>query len=113
MTKQSLGFLVHEGFERLGQLEMNAGDDDFVMILAVHISAYGLGCTRASEHTGPEENFCAARVLAKRSPLSLLFRRYYGRIFRYWKIIHRAVRETETGTDVLQPLSSRAAHKIF
>ena len=43
VAKQTLGFLTHEGFERRSQLEMNAGDDDFAMVLAVHVSAYGLG----------------------------------------------------------------------
>jgi hypothetical protein len=42
VAKQSFGFLSHKRFERGGQLEMNAGDDQFVGVLAVHITAYGL-----------------------------------------------------------------------
>lgn len=43
VTKQALRFLADKRFERRCQIEMNAGDDDFAMILAVHVSADGLG----------------------------------------------------------------------
>ena len=43
VAKQSLGFFADERFERRSQLEMNARHDDFAMVLAVHVSAYGLG----------------------------------------------------------------------
>lgn len=43
VTKQALGFFANERFQRWSQFEMNAGDDDFAMVLAVHVSAYGLG----------------------------------------------------------------------
>ena len=42
VAKQSFGFLLHEGFERRSQLEMNAGNDQFVVVLSVHVSAYVL-----------------------------------------------------------------------
>jgi hypothetical protein len=43
VAKQSLGFLVDERLERRRQFEVDAGDDYFVVVLAVHVSAYGLG----------------------------------------------------------------------
>ena len=43
VTKQSLGFLPDERLERRGQIKVNAGDDYFVLVLAVHVSAYGFG----------------------------------------------------------------------
>lgn len=42
VAKQSFGFFADKGFERRSQLEMNAGDDEFVGILAVHNPAYVL-----------------------------------------------------------------------
>lgn len=43
VSKQSLGFFVNEGLERGGQLKMDARDDYFVVVLAVHVSVFGLG----------------------------------------------------------------------
>ena len=43
VAKQSFGFLANERFERRSQFKVNAGDDEFVGVLAVHISAYGFG----------------------------------------------------------------------
>ena len=43
MTKQSFRFLLHESLERRSQLEMDAGNDQFMLILSVHISAYVFG----------------------------------------------------------------------
>ncbi len=43
VTKQSLGFLPDERLKRRSQIEVNAGDDYFVLVLAVHVSAYGFG----------------------------------------------------------------------
>lgn len=42
MTKQSFRFLLHENLERRSQLEMDAGNDQFMLVLSVHISAYVL-----------------------------------------------------------------------
>ena len=42
MTKQSFCFLLHKGLERRSQLEMDAGNDQFMLVLSVHISAYVL-----------------------------------------------------------------------
>jgi hypothetical protein len=41
VAKQSLGFLAHVRLEGRGEFEVNAGYDQFVVVLAVHISAYG------------------------------------------------------------------------
>ena len=43
MTKQSLGFFADESLERRGQLKVDARDDYFVGILAIHVSALGFG----------------------------------------------------------------------
>ena len=43
VTKQSLGFLADERLERRCQLQVNAGYDQIVVVLAVHVSAYGFG----------------------------------------------------------------------
>ena len=43
VTKQSISFFTHENFERRGQLEVNAGDDQFVVVLSVHVSGFSLG----------------------------------------------------------------------
>ena len=43
VAKQTISFFPDERFERRCQLKMNAGDNDFTMVLAVHVSAYGLG----------------------------------------------------------------------
>lgn len=38
VAKQSFGFLADERLERRGQVEVNAGYDQFVVVLAVHVS---------------------------------------------------------------------------
>jgi hypothetical protein len=43
VTKQSVGFLADERLEGRCQFEVNAGDDYIVILLAVHVSAYGFG----------------------------------------------------------------------
>ena len=43
VSKQSLGFLADKRLEGRSQFEMDARDDQFVVVLAVHVSAYGLG----------------------------------------------------------------------
>ena len=64
VTKQSLRLLVHESLEGRGELEMNAGDDDFVVVLAVHDAAFGFVCAAAGR--GPESQKITL------SPMSLL-----------------------------------------
>lgn len=43
VAKQSPGFFLNEGLERWSQLKMDAGNDQFVVVLSVHVSAYVLG----------------------------------------------------------------------
>ncbi len=43
MAEETFGLLVDECLERRGQLKVNAGNDHFVVVLAVHVSAFGLG----------------------------------------------------------------------
>lgn len=43
VTKQSLSFLPHKRLERRCEVEVDAGDDQFVVILAVHDAALCLG----------------------------------------------------------------------
>ena len=43
VTKQSLGFLMDKRLQRRGQLEVDAGYNYFVVVLAVHVSACGFG----------------------------------------------------------------------
>ena len=52
VTKQSSGLLVHERLQGGGEFKMNAGDDDFVVVLAVHDAAFGFLC--AVPGRGPE-----------------------------------------------------------
>jgi hypothetical protein len=39
VAKQPIRFLANEGLQRRGQFEMNAGDDQFVIVLSVHVAA--------------------------------------------------------------------------
>jgi len=43
VTKQSFGFLPHKRLERRCEVEVDAGDDQFVVILSVHDAALCLG----------------------------------------------------------------------
>lgn len=43
MAEETFGLLANEGLERRSQLKMNARNDHFVVVLAVHVSAFGLG----------------------------------------------------------------------
>jgi len=43
VSEQSLGLLAHERLERRGELEVDARYDYFVVILAVHVSAFCCG----------------------------------------------------------------------
>lgn len=43
VAKQSIGFLPDERLEGRCQFEVDAGDDEFAVVLAVHVSAYGFG----------------------------------------------------------------------
>lgn len=43
VAKQSVGFFTDKGFQGRGQIEVNAGYDQFVIVLAVHVSALCLG----------------------------------------------------------------------
>ena len=52
MAKQSFGFLADIRLEGRCQLEVNAGDDYIVVVLAVHVSAYGFGCNKAGTQPG-------------------------------------------------------------
>jgi len=42
VAEQSTGFFLDECFERRSQLKVDAGDDQFVVVLSVHVSAYVL-----------------------------------------------------------------------
>ena len=43
VAEESFGFLAYERLERRSQLKMNARNDHFLVVLAVHVSAFGLG----------------------------------------------------------------------
>ncbi len=43
VAEETFGFLVDKGLERWSQLKVNARNDHFVVVLAVHVSAFGLG----------------------------------------------------------------------
>ena len=43
VSEQSFGFLAHERLERRCEFEVNARDDYFVVVLAVHVSAFCFG----------------------------------------------------------------------
>ena len=43
VSKQSLGFFPDERLERRGQFKVDAGDDQFVLVLAVHVCPCGFG----------------------------------------------------------------------
>jgi short-subunit dehydrogenase len=47
VTKQSVGFLLHKRLKRRGEVEVDAGDDQFVVILSVHDAALWLGFSAA------------------------------------------------------------------
>lgn len=116
VTKQSFGFLADERLQRRGQFEMDAGYDQFVFVLAVHVSAYGFGLNdKAGTQPGPAKfirRFLPARrALASRSAPTILVRRPDGRIFRYWKIVHRAGPKAGTAFALLQ-LIAAGARKI-
>ena len=52
VAKQSFGFLPDERLQGRCQVEVNAGYDYIVIVLAVHVSAYGFGCNKAGTQPG-------------------------------------------------------------
>jgi hypothetical protein len=53
VAKQSLGFLPDKRLERRCQVEMNAGDDQFVGIWAVHCYCVWVGLTKEGMRKQP------------------------------------------------------------
>ena len=116
MAKQAFGLVPDERLERRSQIEVNAGDNDIAVVLAVHVSSYGFGCGKAGNLPGlavkirlPRQR----RALAQRSAPTIRGRRSDGRIFRYWKIIYQAGRKCGAGSDHLQSLAAFAGRKYF
>jgi hypothetical protein len=52
VAKQPFGFLPDERLQGRCQVEVNAGYDYIVIVLAVHVSAYGFGCNKAGTQPG-------------------------------------------------------------
>src|SRR5262245_36594875 len=76
-------------------------------------SACCLGLTKSGRETAPTENKTRFHAVRHRR-LAFLFSRHRDwRIFRYWKIVHRAWREAESSFAVLQPLTTRSGAKNF
>ena len=56
VTKQSFGFLPHKRLERRCEVEVDAGDDQFVVVLSVHDAALWLGFSEPGQTTRPDRN---------------------------------------------------------
>ena len=55
VTKQSFGFLPHKRLERRREVEVDAGYDQFVVILSVHDAAFCLGFSEPGQTTTQTE----------------------------------------------------------
>jgi hypothetical protein len=57
VTKQSIGFLLHKHLKGWGEVEVDAGDDQFVVVLSVHDAALCLGFSAARADHPPWPKF--------------------------------------------------------
>lgn len=64
VSKQSLRFLTNEKLKRRCEFKVNAGDDDFVVVLSVHDTALLLGFTKAAADHLPRPKFVPLELVS-------------------------------------------------